>query len=50
LITINVDYYYDRDNISIVKAPETSDYDKLNINGIDVYLMKKIRHLCFGIQ
>ena len=41
LITINVDYYYDRNNISIVKAPETSDYDKLNINGIDIYLMKK---------
>ncbi|MVB10286.1 hypothetical protein CAFE_09680 [Caprobacter fermentans] len=41
LITINVDYYYDRNNISIVKAPETSDYDKLDIHGIDVYLMKK---------
>lgn len=40
-IMINVDYYYDQRNISTVKAPETSDYDKLNIHGINVYLLKK---------
>lgn len=41
LIAMNIDYYYDRNNISVIKAPEASDYDKLEIQGIDVYLLKK---------
>lgn len=39
-VLLHIDYYYDPKSIPEIKTPNTSDYEKMTIQGNDIYLVK----------